>query len=385
MPLVTHNTDSELRSRGAFPSGCSVSLTSMAAKVICSFLPNLVTAISDCIQPVSDQCLAKGLIPESVYKRLLESGGTSEDKARTLVQAVKKSTETDSRCLEILLNILEEQLPHAIKDKLLSEIREEQENSRAVVPSFHLVPVPNVSRETEVVQGSLLGRLEDSIRQHERACSDKRILEETLNAKTEECARLNSELEAMKSQNDKAKIDAIADAQRRIADCENEIGNLEVKFSELEKTIEEQAMKVKRGRNMVILMTGEFFKMALQEKDAKIRKMEAESAETYATNSLKQIDLQRLLNNISKRGTQASFWMDLGKQLGFSQKELDDISGTSQNEIKKRIVYKSFSIPMITRRCSIWRKCLDSGFSNTRGTVEVAPTLLQMQVYGVHW
>ena len=34
--------------------------------------------------------------------------------------------------------------------------------------------------------------------------------------------------------------------------------------------------------------------------------------------------------------------MDLGKQLGFSQKELDDISGTSQNEIKKRIVYKSF-------------------------------------------
>ena len=263
----------------------------MAAKVICSFLPNLVTAISDCIQPVSDQCLAKGLVSESVYKRVLESGGTSEDKARTLILAVKKSTETDSRCLEILLNILEEQLPHAIKDKLLSEIREEQENSRAVVPSFHLVPVPNFSRETEVVQSSLLGRLEDSIRQHERACSDKRILEETLKAKTEECARLNSELEAMKSQNDKAKIDAIADAQRRIADCEKEISNLEVKFSELEKTIEEQAMKVKRGRNMVILMTGEFFKMALHEKDTKIRKMEAESAETYATDSLKQIDL----------------------------------------------------------------------------------------------
>ena len=314
----------------------------MAAKVICSFLPNLVTAISDCIQPVSDQCLAKGLIPESVYKRVLESGGTCEDKARTLILAVKTSTETDSRCLEILLNILEEQLPHAIKYKLLSEIREEQENSRAVVPSFHLVPIPNVSRETEVVQGSLLGRLEDSIRQHERACSDKRILEETLKAKTEECARLNSELEAIKSQNNKAKLDAIADAQSRIADCETEIGNLEVKFSELEKTIEEQAMKVKRGRNMVILMTGEFFKMALHEKDSKIRKMEAESAETYATNSLKQTDLQRLLNNISKRGTQASFWMDLGKQLGFSKKELDDISSTSQNEIKKRIVYKSF-------------------------------------------
>ena len=81
--------------------------THMEAQVITSFLPNLVTAISNIVQPVSDQCLAKGLIPESVHKRVLESGGTSEDKARTLVLAVKTSSETDSGCLEILLNILE--------------------------------------------------------------------------------------------------------------------------------------------------------------------------------------------------------------------------------------------------------------------------------------
>ena len=41
----------------------------MAAKLIEKFLPDLVTAISDSVQPVSDQCLAKGLIPDSVYKR----------------------------------------------------------------------------------------------------------------------------------------------------------------------------------------------------------------------------------------------------------------------------------------------------------------------------
>jgi predicted RNase H-like nuclease (RuvC/YqgF family) len=133
----------------------------------------------------------------------------------------------------------------------------------------------------------------------------------------------------MKSQNDKAKIDAIADAQSRITDCENKIGNLEVKFSELEKTIEQQAMQIKRARNMVILKTGEFFKMALHEKDSKKRNMEAESAEKYATNSFKLRDLQRLLDSISQKGTQASFWMDLGMQLGFSKKELDDISRTS--------------------------------------------------------
>ena len=36
----------------------------MEAKMIESFLPDLVTAISDCVQPVSDQCLAKELTKE---------------------------------------------------------------------------------------------------------------------------------------------------------------------------------------------------------------------------------------------------------------------------------------------------------------------------------
>ena len=99
------------------------------------FTPDLVTAISDCVQPVSDQCLAQGLVPEAVYKKVLESGGTSEDKARTLILAIKKSTETDNRCLKILLNILDEQLPHGIKDKLLSAIRRELESELKALKS----------------------------------------------------------------------------------------------------------------------------------------------------------------------------------------------------------------------------------------------------------
>jgi hypothetical protein len=114
-----------------------------AAEMIRNFLPDLVTAISDNVQPVSGQCLSKGLIPESVYKRVLESGGTSEDKARTLILAVKSSTETDSRCLEILLKILERELPHVVKEKLLTEIRKEITNKgntcRAVVPLAQIV------------------------------------------------------------------------------------------------------------------------------------------------------------------------------------------------------------------------------------------------------
>ena len=56
---------------------------------------------------------------------MLESGATSEDKARTLVLAVKKSTETDKRCFELFMNILEQELPYAVRDSLLEKIRRE--------------------------------------------------------------------------------------------------------------------------------------------------------------------------------------------------------------------------------------------------------------------
>ena len=94
---------------------------SMATKVIRNFLPDLVTAISDCVQPVSDQCLAKGLIPDPVYRGLLESRESSDNKARTLLLAIRTSIKNNSNHLEIFLNILVQQ--HLACDKLLSDIR----------------------------------------------------------------------------------------------------------------------------------------------------------------------------------------------------------------------------------------------------------------------
>ena len=123
----------------------------MEAKVIESFLPDLVTAISDCVQPVSDQCLAKGLIPDSVYKRVLESGGTSDGKVRTLTLAIKTSIETDSECLETMLDILEKQLPHTAREKLLSEIRQKLPENRNIAQTFSLEELP---KESGLLQSS---------------------------------------------------------------------------------------------------------------------------------------------------------------------------------------------------------------------------------------
>ena len=253
--------------------------------MITSFLPDLVTAISDIVQPVSDQCLAKGLIPESVYKRVLESGGTSEDKARTLILAVKKSTETDSRCLEILLTILEETLPYRIRDNLLSQIRKEisekANTCREVVPrSAQLVPSEEIPRESTTIHTQLLGRFEDSIRQHEHACTEKNLLEQRLKAKSEKYEKLKHDHEALKSQTKEISAsiqDDMDRAQHKILACESRIMDLKTRIKELEKVIEEQDMQARRGRDTVTTRTVDFFtQLAKQETEKAVKMKEKE-------------------------------------------------------------------------------------------------------------
>ena len=278
----------------------------MEGEVINSFLPDLVTAVSDCVLSVSDQCLAKGLINETVYKRVFESGGTSEDKARTLILAVKKSTETDSRCLEILLNILEQELPFAIRENLLSKIRKEltekANTSRAVVPlskAVQQVPLGELSKETTLQQSALLGRFEDSIRQHEHACAEKNLLEERLKVKSEKCERLKGELETLKGQN----LELARNTQSRITACTKQIENLEKRIEKLQKTIEEQGMQTRRSRNILVTNTeivGKTFMQYAQQSQQEIQRkaqqsqQEIQNREEQLKTALKDIEAFKL-------------------------------------------------------------------------------------------
>ena len=336
--------------------------------MLTNFLPRLITAISDCVHPVSDQCLAKGLIPESVYKRVLESGGTSEDKARTLVLAIKTSTETDSRCFQILLTILDEKLPYGIKDILLSQIRKgisEKVNAcREVVPrSAQLVHVPSeeIPRENTALHTQLLGRLEDSIRQHEHACTEKNLLEQRLKAKSEKYEKLKHDLEALKSQTKKISAsirDNMDKTQSRILACESGMMTLKTRIKELEKIIEEQDMQAKRGRNTVTTQTVNVFthfarekiekavrmkekehKLEIQERELRIRELEAKSKPQIDVNPpdiLKPNNLEYLHKFLQQHNdmyTESEVeeclyerfykWKDLGSALEFSNEELD--------------------------------------------------------------
>ena len=230
----------------------------MEANIIRTFLPDLVTAISDCVQPVSDKCLAEGIITASTYSKVLESGGTSEDKTRSLVLAVIKSTETDSRCFGILLNILEQVLPYGVRDALLSKMKKERAEQAAkvstcmsmvVVGETQVAPITPTRGEIVKQQTSLFGRLEDAIRQHERACAEKKLLEDSVKTKEEENKKLKNELRCIKQSQTTMNESIIMITESRVSGCEAEIDELRGRVEELESIIEEQGMQVKRGRN----------------------------------------------------------------------------------------------------------------------------------------
>ena len=252
---------------------CSCTKYNMESEVIRSFLPDLVTAISCCIQPVSDQCFAKGLIPESVYEAVLESRDNSKGKARNVIQTVRKTIKTDSSRMDEFLNILDEQ---PTCQNLLSDIRKQTlENAntcREVVPlqcHVHQSSTEQAPRETALPQSTLLDRYEDSIldryegsiRQHERVLSEKDRLEMTLKEKTKECDRLKRELnEALKSQTSPVN-ETVANTQSRLTTFESEVETLRAKCSQLETAIEEQGMQVRGERNTVLTVGKNMFEM----------------------------------------------------------------------------------------------------------------------------
>lgn len=114
--------------------------TTAEADTLKAFIPDLVTAICDCVQSVSDQCLAKGLISETTHRQVLESRGTSKEQARTLVLSVHNSVKTNGSCFEVFLDVIDENLPYMPKEKLLREIRKEYASmSKAVVPASQII------------------------------------------------------------------------------------------------------------------------------------------------------------------------------------------------------------------------------------------------------
>ena len=275
------------------------------ATVIQKFFPTLIKTVSDCIQSVSDQYLAKGLIPDSIYNSVRESGGTSEDNTRTLILAVKKSAETDSNCLEIFLSALNEVLPFVIKDKLLTEIRAEVLNQkkgeleapdggpawRFAAGTVHQAIVPFSGQSSSLVpngvlenqeflgrQTSLITKLENAIRKHEQSRLEKDLVEEKLKALSEESNKLKGNLRRLNSQihNVAQANGEIAEQNSRISACEKEMVELKKKVATLEPIVEEHSMYLRRSKAMMTIGGTKLVEHVLEQSQEQIRKAREE-------------------------------------------------------------------------------------------------------------
>ena len=231
----------------------------MAAKVINRFRPDLVTAVSDCVHSVLDQCLAKGLIPDSAYKTILDSRENGENKARSLIQAVKNSIERDSSCFDLFISILKQEVPRC--SRIIEQITRKEPTDCTSLVSVHnssqTTPSTfSTAEELTVPINSVYGRLENAVRQHERACTEKAALKEELRSKEEENKKLKYELEILKARqgvDSENRLEQLQNAVDRSLACEKEVSELKEIMEKLESTIEDQDMLVKRGKSIISL------------------------------------------------------------------------------------------------------------------------------------
>ena len=252
--------------------------TTVESETLNAFLPDLVTAVCDDVQRVTDQCVANGLITISTRRRV-ESKETSEDQARALIQCVQNSTKTDSRCFEIFLDSLDKELPRLIKEKLLSDMRKHLADRaamrKAIVPFSGSQPNSiEDDRLQRLQQSSLFGKYESSVKKYAHASAEKTLFEETLQNKTKESGRLREDLEILKNQSYEVDTKEIGRTMERLSACEMEMAELKERIKNLESVIQEEDMQARRGKSTIMVGTKMFAQMTDEQFAATLREKE---------------------------------------------------------------------------------------------------------------
>ena len=266
-----------------------------------AFLPDLVTAICDDVQRITDQCLSSGLISDSRRRRILEAK-SSEDQSRALIQCVQNSTKTDNRCFEIFLDSLDKELPRLVKGKLLPEMRkhlsERTATSKAVVPAAVFQKHQEDGRlQCLQQQSSLFGRYENSMNKYAHASAEKDLCERSLQLKMEESGRLRSNLEVMKNQSFEVEAREVETTKDRLSACEMEMAELKERIEKLEGVIQEEDMQARRGKSVIMVgtkvfakMTEEQFATALRERDEEYERLLKEKENELRQNMQEEMD-----------------------------------------------------------------------------------------------
>ena len=218
-------------------------------RVIQFFNPELVNALRASIDSALDMCLARGIISESLHRKLLECT-SGDDKVRKLLQCIRSSISVDGRCYRIFLSILKSTAPSAIAEKLLPEIKEKYKELSKTAENIEVdVAGDCLVKEFESPESDnfkvAVDQFRDAVEKHTRACVEKEMLEKELERKQKEKKELKkgleTALEAGGSDNENVKR-----LRGKIAACESKFEEIEASVAKLDKNIEEYRMNEKR-------------------------------------------------------------------------------------------------------------------------------------------
>ena len=264
--------------------------TTIESETLETFLPDLVTAICDDVQRITDQCLSSGLISDSTRRRILELKG-SEDQARSLIQCIQTSTKTDYRCFEIFLDSLDKELPRLIKEKVLSDIRKDLEDrTRRAASTMPCRAIESPASQSQISrftlqgdrhesiqqQSSLFGRYESSVKNYAHASAESAQCKESLQKKTKESEKLRAELSLIGQNSDADDTKEIESTKERLSACEIEMAELRERIEKLEGVIQEEDMQARRGKSIIMVGTKIFARMtehALKDKEEECKRL----------------------------------------------------------------------------------------------------------------
>lgn len=288
----------------------------MEAEIIDKFTPKLILTISDCIRSVADHCLANGLINHPTYTSILMSTGINEDKARSLIMAVRKRTEADKYVsFEIFLDILNEQLSESSsKAELLPAMRAELTKKQAMA----LVPVSSTDQGTVMSvdqdrltlsaqhtldishllakeQSPFIERLEDSSKQLAFTIIKKNQLQKELEENGRKAARVaevgHGQLLSSVSENDLGTSSPLSEADT--VQIKEKIKELEEKMVELDMAVRRNKRSIRiKGKQVIQGLTSmaEFMMKRKREQSYYDSEEEPDNAEPFSKQAVTKSD-----------------------------------------------------------------------------------------------
>ena len=305
--------------------------TTVESEILETFLPDLVTAVCDDVQRITDQCLANGLITDSKRRRILERRG-SENQARALIQCIQNSTKSDNRCFDIFLDSLERELPRLVKEKLLSDMRrdlaERAAIRTAVIPtSQRMIFQLQDDHDQLQCRSSLFGRYENSFREnYTHASVEKTVCEESLQSKANESGRLRANLEILRNQSCVVDTIEIDSNMERLSTCEMEIASLKERIETVEGVIQEEDMQARRGKSTI-------FASALMEKEMEHKRLLKEREEELQERMQKEMKARI-------KGLESKHEMALRK-LELRIKELELVNASLRMQLQGMMSFQS--------------------------------------------